>query len=120
MIRVERIEHKKAEIIESINFVSKNLPLSFEDFESSKILMNALYKQIEFAIQNVMDICSIINSDLDLGFPENDDSILDHLDKNKIVLSTEFPLPFLDPLKDQVRYYLEYRRHSPINLGISN
>ena len=84
MIRIERINHKRAEIIDSINFVSDNFPSSFEEFESSKILMNALYKQTEFAIQNVMDICSIINSDLDLGFPQNDDSILDHIEHNKI------------------------------------
>lgn len=84
MIRIERIEHKKGEIIDSVNFISENLPSSFDRFESSKILMNALYKQIEFAIQNVMDVCSIINSDMDFGFPQNDDSILDHLENNKI------------------------------------
>lgn len=83
-MRQERIEHKIAQIIDSVNFISDELPNSMKEFSNSIMVKNALYKQIEFAIQNVIDICSIINSDLDLGMPENEDVIFNHLEYKKI------------------------------------
>ncbi len=34
---------------------------------------------MEFAIEDVFDICAILNTDLSLGVPGEDDDILDHL-----------------------------------------
>ncbi len=34
---------------------------------------------MEFAIEDMFDICAILNTDLSLGVPGEDDDILDHL-----------------------------------------
>ena len=47
-------------------------------------MKDGIYKKVEFAIESVLDICNIINSDLDLGTPETEESVLDNLEKNKI------------------------------------
>lgn len=83
-IRKDLIKDKIKYIIDSVNLVGENLPEDFKDFISSRLLKDGLYKNIEFAIENVLDICNIINSDLDLGTPETEDSIIEHLSNNKI------------------------------------
>jgi uncharacterized protein YutE (UPF0331/DUF86 family) len=44
-----------------------------------------MYKQLEFALENVFDICAIINADLELGIPGTDEDSIDHLVKGDIV-----------------------------------
>lgn len=83
-IRREIIEDKVKDIIDSVNLVTDNLSENFDDFLSSKIIRDGIYKNVEFAIENVLDICNIINSDLDLGTPETEDSIIEHLKARKI------------------------------------
>lgn len=83
-IRKDLIRDKIKYIIDSVNLVGENLPEDFEDFINSRLLKDGLYKNIEFAIENVLDICNIINSDLDLGTPETEDSIIEHLDNHKV------------------------------------
>lgn len=82
-LRKKIIQDKINSVIDSLDFVEQELPNTFEDF-NSRIIRNAIYKEIEFAMQNIIDICAIINSDLRLGAPETEDSIFDHLEKNKI------------------------------------
>ena len=48
-------------------------------------MRDAIYKEIEFSIELIIDICAIINSDLDLGTPETEDSIIDNLENKKIL-----------------------------------
>ncbi len=83
-VRKYLIKDKIKEIIDSINLVGDNLPEDFEDFVSSRLTKDGLYKNVEFAIENIVDICNIMNSDLDLGTPETEDSIIEHLGANKI------------------------------------
>ncbi len=83
-MRKELIEHKIGEIIDNINIISENMPVEFEDFVNSRLSKHGLYKLVEFTIQNFLDICSIINSDLNLGMPENEDVIINHLESKKI------------------------------------
>lgn len=83
-LRKDRIEKKLTEIVDATDFVSENLPEEFEDFGSSRVLKNALYKEIEFVIQNIIDICFIINSDLRLGIPEVEDDVFRHLKQRNI------------------------------------
>jgi uncharacterized protein YutE (UPF0331/DUF86 family) len=47
-----------------------------------------MYKQLEFALENVFDICAIINADLELGIPRTDEDVVEHLVKGD-VLSAE-------------------------------
>jgi uncharacterized protein YutE (UPF0331/DUF86 family) len=83
-IRKDRIKNKIRNIIDSVNFVGENLPEKLEDFIGSRLIRDALYKNMEFAVESIIDICNIINSDLSLGAPENEDTILEHLKNNKI------------------------------------
>jgi len=83
-LRKEMIRSKIDRIVDSVNFIEENLPSEFEDFDN-RILKNAIYKELEFAIENIIDICSIINSDLRLGSPETEDSIVEHLERRKIL-----------------------------------
>lgn len=84
-MRTEIIRTKIAEIQESLELVRKNLPESFEDFASLGLIKDGMYKRIEFCIENVFDICAIINTDLRLGIPRSDDDILEILFKNGII-----------------------------------
>lgn len=43
------------------------------------IVRDGIYKRLEYSIQNVFDICSIVNSDLKLGIPEDDENIVSNL-----------------------------------------
>lgn len=83
-IRKEVIRDKVKEIIDSVNLVGDNLPQDLENFVHSRLIKDGLYKNIEFAIENVIDVCNIINSDLDLGTPETEDSVIEHLKNHKI------------------------------------
>jgi|SRR3989344_4694410 len=83
-IRRELIEHKLSEISDNVNIVSENMPSKFEDFADMGLSKHGLYKMIEFAIQDVIDICSILNSDLSLGMPENEDILLEHIENKNI------------------------------------
>jgi uncharacterized protein YutE (UPF0331/DUF86 family) len=49
------------------------------------LVKDGMYKRIELAIENVFDICAIINADLELGIPSNEKSIIDNLIKNGIL-----------------------------------
>lgn len=78
-LREDIIRIKITEIRECVDLVRKNLPDSLEDFLSLGIIKDGIYKRMEFAIEDVFDICAILNTDFSLGIPEGDDDILDHL-----------------------------------------
>ncbi len=78
-MREEIIRTKMKEIEESVNSVEDRIPSEFDDFKALGLVKDGIYKRVEFAVENVFDICAIINSDLDLGIPEGDESIIDNL-----------------------------------------
>jgi len=78
-IRNDVIRIKIAEIKECLQLVSDNLPTTYEDFLKLGLVKDGIYKRMEFAIEDVLDICAVINTDLELGIPSADDDILDHL-----------------------------------------
>jgi len=65
--------------------VEENLPDTFEEFAGRGLIKDGIYKGIEFAIENVFDICAIINTDLELGIPHDDKDIIENLVKKKIL-----------------------------------
>ncbi len=90
-LRTELIRSKLEKLADALEFIEKTLPSDFSAFKSSKITRNAVYKEVEFAIELVLDLCAILHSDLRLGIPETEDSIFDHLgekvfDKKIIIL----------------------------------
>lgn len=84
-MREEIIRTKLQEIEESINIVKRHLPKKLEDFLELGLIKDGIYKKIEFAIENVIDICNIINSDLRLGIPREEVEVIENLRKNKII-----------------------------------
>ncbi len=78
-MRVDMIRTKMKEIEESVKSVEDEIPGEYERFKRLGLVKDGIYKRIEFAIENVFDICAVINSDLDLGVPEGDEEIVDNL-----------------------------------------
>ena len=76
----EKILNKLAEAKDSVKLVRENLPDTYEKFLSmNRLERDGIYKNIEFAIQNVLDICAIIAKDEDLRVPNSDDDIFAEL-----------------------------------------
>jgi len=84
-MRKEIIRTKMKEIEESIRLVEEHLPDTFEEFAGLGLIKDGIYKRIEFAIENVFDICAIINTDLELGIPSDDKDIIENLVRNEIL-----------------------------------
>jgi uncharacterized protein YutE (UPF0331/DUF86 family) len=84
-MRTEIIRTKIAQIRESLELIRKNLPEDFEDFASLGLIKDGMFKRIEFCIQNVFDICAILDTDLRLGIPHSDDDIMEIMAANGII-----------------------------------
>ena len=84
-LRREQILSKLAEIEESIDLVKENMPEEFEEYKKLGIVKDGIYKRLEFSIENVINICSIINSDLKLGIPAKEQDVTDNLISEGII-----------------------------------
>lgn len=84
-MRVNIIKTKLKIVEENILLVKENLPEKIEDFINLGLIKDGIYKRIEASIQEILSICSIINTDLKLGVPPNRDEILKTLIENKII-----------------------------------
>ncbi|MCX9073059.1 MAG: DUF86 domain-containing protein [Candidatus Methanoperedens sp.] len=84
-MRTEIIRTKIAEIEESLKMIRDNLPPGFDEFRSLGLIKDGMHKRIEFCIENVFDICAIINTDLKLGIPQSDDDILEIMVRKGII-----------------------------------
>jgi uncharacterized protein YutE (UPF0331/DUF86 family) len=78
-LRMQLIRSKLSDIEESVSLVEENLPESFEEFSQLGLVKDGIYKRMEFAIENILDILSIINSDLRLSLPESEDFFIEIL-----------------------------------------
>jgi uncharacterized protein YutE (UPF0331/DUF86 family) len=78
-VRETVIRIKIKEIVEGVSLVEEHLPKTAEEFRMLGLIKDGIYKRIELAIENVFDICAILNSDLALGVPGEDEDILLHL-----------------------------------------
>jgi len=79
------IRTKIKEIEECVGLVEEHLPETFEEFSEMGLLKDGIYKRTEFAIEDVFDICAVINTDLELGIPGDDEEIVENLVKNNIL-----------------------------------
>ncbi|MBS3095553.1 DUF86 domain-containing protein [Candidatus Woesearchaeota archaeon] len=84
-IRKELVRSKISKILDTLEFIESNFPEHFEEFKHSRILRDAIYKEIEFCIELVLDVLSIINKDLKLGIPEAEDDMINNLEKNRVL-----------------------------------
>ena len=64
---------------ESVELVQEYLPESAENFRQLGLVKDGIYKRTEYAIENVFDICAILNSDLHLGIPGTDEDLPEQL-----------------------------------------
>jgi uncharacterized protein YutE (UPF0331/DUF86 family) len=87
VIRDTLIRIKLVEMEESVHLVRKHLPESFEEFLDMGLMKDGIYKRIEYAIENIFDICAILNADLNLGVPGEDEDSIIHLVKNGVIRS---------------------------------
>jgi uncharacterized protein YutE (UPF0331/DUF86 family) len=84
-MRAEIIQTKIKEIEESLDLINENLPDTFKNFSNLGLVKDGIYKKLEFCIESVFDICAIINTDLKLGIPESDETIIDNLIRDSII-----------------------------------
>ncbi|MCK4365375.1 MAG: DUF86 domain-containing protein [Thermoplasmatales archaeon] len=84
-MRNDIIKTKIKEMEESLKLVEKYLPGSFKEFSNLELVKDGIYKRLEFCIENMFDICAVINTDLELGIPESDENIVDNLIRNKVI-----------------------------------
>ena len=87
-LRTEILKSKLRRIADLLEIVTEHLPRDYVNFKKSRMIKDAVYKEVETAIEYILDICNVINSDLGLGMPEKEEDIFDNLGRNKI-LSTE-------------------------------
>ena len=83
--RTDVIKTKLKIITENIELVKENLPGKLSEFKALGLVKDGIYKRIEASIQEVISICSIINSDLKLGIPSNREDIIVALLGNNIL-----------------------------------
>ncbi|HKJ96523.1 MAG TPA: DUF86 domain-containing protein [Thermoplasmataceae archaeon] len=83
-VRDTLIYTKITEAEESVEAIREHLPEEVEDFIKLGIVKDGIYKRAEYAIENVFDICHIINSDLSLGIPSSEEDVIENLRKNGI------------------------------------
>jgi uncharacterized protein YutE (UPF0331/DUF86 family) len=86
-IRSTVIRIKLQEMTESVALVETHLPDSADSFRRLGLIKDGIYKRIEYAIENVFDICAILNADLRLGIPGTDEDILENLVQNDVLSS---------------------------------
>ncbi|MGB7545858.1 MAG: DUF86 domain-containing protein [Methanothrix sp.] len=84
-LRTELIRSKLVDIEKSISLVKENIPGCFEEFSQLGLVKDGIYKRMELAIENIIDICSIINSDLRLSLPESEENFIEILGGNGIL-----------------------------------
>ncbi len=83
-IRKEIVLSKLRMLKNSLHYIKEFLPSDFKFLEDRKD-KNALYKETEFAIQLMIDICAVINSDISKEMPSDEDSIINSLEKNGVL-----------------------------------
>jgi len=84
-MRKEIILSKINEVEESLSLIEENIPEDFDDFENMGLLKDGIYKRLQYMIENILDICAIINSDLKFSSPGEEDDIINNLVKNKVL-----------------------------------
>lgn len=84
---MKRILQKIKEIEESLELIQENLPSSEREFVKLGLIKDGIYKRLEFSIQNIIDIFSIIYSEGNYGVPSNTDDVLNGLKEKKVFTS---------------------------------
>lgn len=84
-MREELIRNKLSIISDMSSSVKEYIPDDPESFIDMGIVRDGIYKRLEYSLENVFDVCAIINADLKLGIPEDDENIVRNLIKNGVL-----------------------------------
>ena len=98
-LNVQVIKTKIEKIKDSLIFIEETLPDNSQKLKESKLIRNAVYKEVEFAIEQILDICSHINAGLRLGVPDTEDDILKNLEVKKI-----FNKPIIELISEMKKF----------------
>jgi len=103
-VRKEEVEYKTKLIEKSIQIIRASLPKTQERFSKMGLAKDGIYKQIEFAIQNLLDALNEISSSLGLEAVSYRE-IIENLHKEKIIGDElKEKLDFLVQLREVVIY----------------
>lgn len=94
-MRIGIIIDKIEQIQENLMLIEQNLPDNFKDFANLGLIKDGIYKRLEYSVELIIDIMAIINTDLKLGIPKEDETILDNIEKNGI-----FPLEIVNLIRN--------------------
>jgi len=78
------INQKLKEIQDNLELIAEHLPADEEEFAALGLVKDGIYKRLEFSIQNLVDVFSMIYSSLNLGVPADLDDIFEGLHRRKI------------------------------------
>lgn len=78
-MRKEIILSKINEIEESISLIVENMPEDFKNFKDLGLIKDGIYIRTQYSIDNILDIFAIINSDLMLSHPKEEENIVINL-----------------------------------------
>lgn len=84
IVNTERINQKLQEVEESLEIIKEGLPDEIDEFKLLGLVKDGIYKRLEFCIQNLIDIFSMIYSSLHLGVPQSIDDVFVELVHKKI------------------------------------
>ncbi|MFQ5821665.1 MAG: DUF86 domain-containing protein [Candidatus Heimdallarchaeota archaeon] len=84
-LRRERIHKKLKDISDAVKLVADHLPEDFDAFSQLGLVKDGIYKKIEFAIECMLDVLAILNADLALGVPGNEEDIIGHVEQKNII-----------------------------------
>lgn len=81
-----RALHKIAEARDSVTLIERHLPDTYQAFASmNKLERDGIYKNVEYAIQNILDICALLVKEKGLQVPASDRDMLEELQKADIL-----------------------------------
>ena len=82
---MKRIEQKMREIADSLLVIEEGIPKSEEEFLSAGLVKDGIYKRLEFCIQNIIDIFSMMYSSRRLGVPATVDDVFQGMLKKEVL-----------------------------------
>ena len=109
-VKKEEIEYKTKLIEKSIQTIRVSLPKTQERFSKMGLAKDGIYKQIEFAIQNLLDALNEISSSLGLEAVSYRE-IIENLHKEKIIG---------DELKEKFDFLIQLREVLIYNYDLLN
>lgn len=109
-VKKEEVEYKTKLIKKSIQTIRVSLPKTQERFSKMGLAKDGIYKQIEFAIQNLLDALNEISSSLGLEAVSYRE-IIENLHKEKIIG---------DELKEKFDFLIQLREVLIYNYDLLN